>query len=280
MRRIGFHTSIAGGIHKSLQRTAELGCDTLQIFSHNPRGWAFSARDPEETRLFREGKEALDIRPVFVHTSYLINLASYQKDLLRKSIDMVIHEMNIADDIGADYVVLHTGSASGDIPATARKRASASLKDISASGSWKAGLLLENTAGERGDITSAIPELSELLENVTGNLIAGICLDTCHAFSAGYDISTPEGTDTLVNELEKYIGTDKVKLLHVNDSKGQAGSGLDRHEHIGRGRIGMQGFRLFLNNAFFSGIPVIMETPNKSEDDDTRNLKTLRKLLR
>ncbi len=280
MRRIGFHTSIAGGIHKSLQRTAALGCDTLQIFSHNPRGWAFSARDPEEARLFREGKEALDIRPVSVHTSYLINLASSQKDLLRKSIDMVIHEMNIADDIGADYVVLHTGSASGDIPATARKRASASLNDISASGSWKAGLLLENTAGERGDITSAIPELSELLANVPGNLIAGICLDTCHAFSAGYDISTPEGIDTLVNELEKYIGTDKVKLLHVNDSKGQAGSGLDRHEHIGRGRIGMQGFRLFLNNPFFSGIPVIMETPKKSEDDDTRNLKTLRKLLR
>lgn len=279
VRRIGFHTSIAGGIHKSLQKAVETGCNTLQIFSHNPRGWAISPRDQDETRLFRELKTTLDITPIFIHTSYLINLASKNKDLLKKSVAMVIREMDIADEVGADYVVLHTGSASGDNPDTARKRAAASLRSISETGTWKARLLLENTAGERGDITSSVRDLSELLETVPGNLIAGICLDTCHAFSAGYDISSEKGINELIAEADKYVGSTRIKLLHLNDSKGQAGSGIDRHEHIGKGHIGVKGFKLLLKSPFFSGIPIILETPKKSEDDDLKNLRTLKKII-
>ena len=280
MLRIGFHTSIAGGIHKSLQRTAEIGCNTLQIFSHNPRGWAISARDPDEKRLFRELRATLDITPVFIHTSYLINLASQNEVLLRKSVEMVIHELHSADEIGADYVVLHTGSATGDNPDKARKRAAAALNTVTASGNWRAQLLLENTAGERGDITSSISDISELLENVPGSLIAGICLDTCHAFSAGYDLGTREGVNALIAEADSYIGRNRIKLLHVNDSKGQVGSGIDRHEHIGSGYIGVKGFKFILNNPFFSGIPMILETPKKAEDDDLKNLRALKKIIK
>jgi deoxyribonuclease-4 len=149
MRRVGVHTSIAGGLHRSLERAQALGCNTLQIFSHNPRGWTLTERDPEETRAFRELKKQYDISPVFIHTAK-------ERSLVRKSIDMVVNEMKIADKIGADYVVLHTGSASGEDPGVARKRATACLAEVSERGKWRTGLLLENTAGERGDITSKI----------------------------------------------------------------------------------------------------------------------------
>src|SRR3990172_4267579 len=164
MRRIGVHTSIAGGLHKSMERIAALGCNTVQIFSHNPRGWGLGERSRDDVFSFRKLKKEYDITPAFIHTSYLINLASSDRRLIRKSIDMVIAEMQIADAIGAEYVVLHTGSASGDDPKTARKRAADCLKEVSKKGEWQAGLLLENTAGERGDITSRGGEIAEKIE--------------------------------------------------------------------------------------------------------------------
>src|SRR5512134_3221295 len=158
--RLGVHTSIAGGLSLSLERARELGCNTMQIFSHNPRGWALPDRSPGEAACFRELREKYSISPVYIHTSYLINLASPNRELREKSINMVVEEMNIADFLGAEFVVLHTGSASGDDPASARERAVSSLIEVSGRGKWDAGLLLENTAGERGDITSGIGELA------------------------------------------------------------------------------------------------------------------------
>jgi deoxyribonuclease-4 len=279
-RRIGVHTSIAGGLHLSLERARELGCNTIQIFSHNPRGWEIKRKDAEEIRGFIEARRKYDISPVFIHTSYLINLASGNPSLAARSVDMVLQELDIADSVGAEYVVLHTGSASGEDPAAARKRAIASLKEIAGRGEWKAGLVLENTAGERGDITSKLKEISVIMEQVPGRLISGICLDTCHAFSAGYDISSDDGIQLLSDEIRKYIGRGKIRLLHLNDTKGALGSGLDRHEHIGQGKIGLRGFKHFINHKFFSDIPMILETPKKSPDDDLKNLKTVRKLMR
>lgn len=275
-RRIGVHVSIAGGIDKGLERAKDLGCTTVQMFSHNPRGWRIGNRGEEEIARFRELKNALDISPVFIHTSYLINLASPSHDLTGRSAAMVIEELNIADRINAEYVVLHTGSASGDDPASARRRAIEALKKIAGKGRWKAGLLLENTAGERGDITSHIYELAEIIDLVKPGLIAGICLDTCHAFSAGYDISTAEGVDALAEEIGRCCGRNMLRLVHLNDSKKRIGSGVDRHEHIGEGAIGKKGFRRFVNHPFFTGIPLVLETPKNSEDDDRRNLKTVR----
>ena len=279
-RRIGVHTSIAGGLHLSMERARELGCNTIQIFSHNPRGWKIKRKDTEEISLFIETRRKYGISPAFIHTSYLINLASGNPSLAARSVDMLLQELNIADSVGAEYVVLHTGSASGEDPAVARKRAIKCLKEIAGSGAWQAGLLLENTAGERGDITSKINEISEIMEKVPERLISGICLDTCHAFSAGYDIGADDGIQLLSDEIKKHIGRDKVRLLHLNDAKGVLGSGLDRHEHIGQGKIGLRGFKHFINHKFFSDIPIILETPKKFPDDDLKNLEIVRKLIR
>jgi len=175
-RRVGVHTSIAGGLNLSLERARELGCNTMQIFSHNPRGWEIKRKGAEEIRVFTEIRRQYDISPIFIHTSYLVNLASGKPSLAERSMDMVVHELDIADSIGAEYVVLHTGSASGEDPGIARKRAIACLSDIARKWEWQAGLLLENTAGERGDITSRIEEIAELIEKVPGKLIAGYVL--------------------------------------------------------------------------------------------------------
>lgn len=276
--RIGVHVSIAGGIDKGLERARELGCSAVQMFSHNPRGWELGKRPPEEILRFRELKQKFDLSPVVIHTSYLINLASSRTELFDKSVNMVIQELNIADEINADYVVLHTGSASGDLPETARQRAVEALRQVASQGRWKAGLLLENTAGERGDITSRIAEMAWIMEKVQSGLITGICLDTCHAFSAGYDIATERGINRLADEIGQYVSNDHLKLIHLNDSKKPMGSGVDRHEHIGEGTIGREGLKKFLGHPFFLNIPLILETPKKSDEDDMRNLSIVREL--
>lgn len=279
VRRLGVHTSIAGGLHLSLERARELGCNTIQIFSHNPRGWALRERELDEISLFKNLAERYSIAPVFIHTSYLINLASTDRLLRKKSMEMVIAELRIADSIGARFVVLHTGSASGDDPRAARKRASAVLREVSKRGRWQAGLLLENTAGESGDIASRIEEISDIMENVPAGLISGICLDTCHAFAAGYCLTSEEGIDSLAGDIRKYVGAGGIRLLHLNDSKGDLSSGVDRHEHIGKGKIGMKGFISLLKNPFYSGVPLILETPKRLKNDDAMNLGVVKRLI-
>jgi deoxyribonuclease-4 len=280
MRRLGVHTSIAGGIEKSLERAAQLGCNTLQIFSHSPRVWHVKERSQEEYASFRRLRQQTGIEPVFVHTSYLINLASRDRPLSKKSVAMVTEEMNIADLIGADYLVLHTGSAAGDDPREARKRAVAALSQVSKNGEWRTGILLENTAGERGDITSAIAELCAVMEQVDEKLVAGVCIDTCHAYAAGYDVASVAGLATFSEELERNLGCEKVRLIHLNDSRGGIGSRLDRHEHIGKGKIGIKGFTNFLRHRCFAGVPIILETPKKTENDDPTNLRTVKSIIR
>lgn len=274
-RRIGVHVSIAGGLDKGLERARSLGCSTVQLFSHNPRGWGIGSRDEQEIARFRTLKKEFDIRPIFIHTSYLINLASAQADLLKRSVDMIRAELDIADAINAEYVVLHTGSASGDLPEAARKRAVEALKQVADQGSWKAGLLLENTAGERGDITSHIADIASIIEKVPTGLIAGLCLDTCHAFSAGYDIAADDGIERLAEEIGQYVTKEDLRLIHLNDSKKPLGSGVDRHEHIGEGAIGTAGLKKFLLHPFFLNIPLVLETPRKSDEDDKRNLENV-----
>lgn len=280
MRRLGVHTSIAGGLSLSLERAHALGCNTMQIFSHNPRGWTIKEISEEESARFKTLRQRLDISPVYIHTSYLINMASKDSILRRKSIAMLREEMNRADALGADFVILHTGSASGGDDCLSRQRAIAAVNEVAQTGTWQAGLLIENTAGERGDISSKITDLAEILNGVYGSLISGICFDTCHAFSAGYDMSDDEGIQKIVREIETPITMQKVKLIHLNDSKGERGSGIDRHEHIGLGKIGVAGLQQLIHSRPFCNVPVILETPKKQESDDPRNLRTVRKMLR
>jgi deoxyribonuclease-4 len=279
MRRLGVHTSIAGGLHLSFERANRLKCNTVQIFSHNPRGWAVKPVSEEDVSKFKSLRRMFDISPVYVHTSYLINMASRDSILRKKSSDMLVMEMDRADTIDADYVVLHAGSAAGDDENLSRKRAINTLNKIADMGRWKAGLLIENTAGERGDISSTIVDLSEIIAGTKSSLISGICIDTCHAFAAGYNICDDEGINRISNEIKKYIGFDKVKLIHLNDSKGNIDSGIDRHEHIGLGKIGSRGLRQFINFSSFRDIPLILETPKKRENDDRINLRIVRRML-
>jgi deoxyribonuclease-4 len=279
MRRLGVHTSIAGGIHLSLERARELGCNTVQLFSHNPRSWLVHEIPVGSVAKFRELKEVYDISPIFIHTSYLINLAAVSGEIREKSVLLLIREMDIADSLDADYVVLHTGSSSQDGAEAGRRRAVEALRAVSRVKSWRTKLLLENTAGERGDISSRIGDLADIADGTDSQLIGGICLDTCHAFQAGYEISKEEGVATIAAEIERLFGPDTVKLVHLNDSKRDFNSRVDRHEHIGAGGIGEEGLRRFISHPAFSKIPLILETPKKSEDDDPRNLKAVRRLF-
>ncbi len=280
MRRLGVHTSISGGLHLCLERAAALGCNTLQIFSHNPRGWAVKTITEENASIFKSLRLKLDIAPLFVHASYLINMASKDMLLRRKSIDLLATEMNRAAAIGAEYVILHTGSAAADDAAIARKRAIDTLNEVALMGRWKTGLLIENTAGERGDISSRIEDLAEILNGVRRSMITGICFDTCHAYAAGYDIKSEKGILFLLHEAEKNMVLQKIRLIHLNDSKGNAGSHIDRHEHIGIGKIGKEGLARLINVGPLRDIPLILETPKKQPADDSMNLVKVRKMIR
>lgn len=280
MRRLGVHTSIAGGIHLALERAEGLGCTTVQIFSHNPRSWRVRPIPDDSLSKFRDFKKRFDINPVYIHTSYLINLASADGEVRGKSRQLLVQEMDMADSLDADYVVLHTGSASKDDGETGRRRAVESLRTVSHRNHWKAVLLLENTAGERGDISSRIVDLAEIMDKAGGVLIGGVCLDTCHAFQAGYEISKEEGVAEMAGEIGKHLGLEKVKLIHLNDAKRSFNSRVDRHEHIGSGTIGKEGLGTFINHPAFRDVPLILETPKKSEDDDPRNLKVVRRLFK
>ncbi len=278
-RRIGVHTSIAGGIYLSLERARELGCSTIQIFSHNPRQWSTSEIPKDSIAKFKQLRSDYDINPVFIHSSYLINLAAMDKSLLEKSGRLLAREMDLADSLGADYVVLHTGSASKDQENNARRRSIQALERISKEKKWKARLLLENTAGEMGDISSGIRDLVSIMDGVNQGLVGGLCIDTCHAFAAGYNLSDKDGLAEFIQELQTHAGLDAVKLIHFNDSKKDYNSKVDRHEHIGEGRIGKEGLKRFLNHPALKSVPIVLETPKKNDGDDIRNLKVVRDWL-
>lgn len=274
-RRLGVHASIAGGLHMALRRAKKLGCGTVQVFSHNPRSWKTGPLDAGDAALFMRVKDEFDLRPVFVHASYLINIASADEALRMRSTALLREEMARADAMGAEFVVLHPGSARDE---NGRQRAALSLREVLGVKVYRAGLLIENTSGKRGDIASSVVEVAMLME-MAGGLAGGVCVDTCHAFAAGYDLARMEGVEVLADEVERLIGAGMVKLVHLNDSKGAPGSGLDRHEHIGKGGIGLGGLERLLAHRVFSEAPVILETPKERDADDSVNLRRVRKML-
>jgi deoxyribonuclease-4 len=277
--RLGVHTSITGGISKSIERAVSLDCNTMQIFSHNPRQWRQISIPAEEIKRFKILRKKYNIEPVFIHASYLINLASLSNKILKKSIKLLSYELINADRLGVEYVILHTGSAGGEDEKRARKRAVQSILKATGSAKCSSSVLLENTAGEKGDITSSIHTLAEVIEGCNSDSIGGICIDTCHAFSSGYDLTVREGVRNLLSEIDKYIGVEKLKLIHLNDSKRPLGSGVDRHEHIGKGFIGLKGFKEIFSDRRISNIPIVLETPKRDDEDDKRNLRKIFNIL-
>jgi deoxyribonuclease-4 len=278
-RRLGVHTSIAGGVPLSLDRARKLRCSTMQIFSHNPRGWARRAIGKAEANEFRRLSEEYDIRPVFIHSSYLINLASPDSLVRKKSVRLLVFELRMAELLGVDYVVLHPGKAAGQPIKEAMEKTVRSLREVRKMAGARSGILLENTAGQRGDISSFIPLIGEIIDGSPPGLIRGLCLDTCHAYAAGYNIADTACLERLRDEIKKYLAPLKVELIHLNDSKKGLSSGVDRHEHIGKGEIGRKGLRRFLSSSFLGEVPLVLETPKASEGDNIKNLAKVRKML-
>jgi len=271
---LGVHVSISGKLSHAVDRASELGCSTMQIFSRSPRGWKAGPMDPAEIERFRQGRERAKIAPLAIHASYLINLAATDDALFGKSISALEEELERGDQLGADYLVVHVGSSAQGGLKFGITRVVEALKRVKTA-SVQTRLLLENTAGERGDIGSKMDELGEILSRLGRDPNIGLCLDTCHAFAAGYDISHRKGVEAWVKGIEATVGLNRVKLFHVNDSKKGLGCRVDRHEHIGKGGIGLDGFKAIVRHPWIQKVPMILETPKEQPGDDRRNLDTL-----
>ena len=278
--RFGFHVSISGGFSLAVQRAYEIGCTTMQIFSRNPRGWAVKPLDPDDIAEFKRLREQWDIGPVFVHTNYLINLASPKPDLYERSIEQFVIDLERTEHLGAEYLVTHLGSASGQEPAWMIDRVAAALNMAMRLHTPKATILLENTAGEKGDVGYELGQVQAVLALLKDSARVGMCYDTCHGFAAGYDIRTKKGVDALAAEIKSTVGLERLKGIHLNDCLRDFGSRVDRHWHIGEGKIGDNGFKAFLSHPAFRNLPLIMETPKENDEDEVRNLRKVKALAR
>lgn len=278
--RIGFHVSISGGFSLAVQRAFELGCTTMQIFSRNPRGWTVKPLDRDDIAEFKKLREKWDIVPVFVHTNYLINLASPRPDLYEKSVEQFVIDLERTERLGAEYLVTHLGSASGKDPGWMIERVAGALNMSMKLHPPKATILLENTAGESGDVGYELEQIGEVISKLNDPSHIGVCYDTCHGFAAGYDIRTKKGVDALAARIGSTVGLDRIKGMHLNDCLRDFGSRIDRHWHIGEGKIGLDGFRVLLNHPKFKDVPKIMETPKETEEDDPRNMKIVKTLIK
>jgi deoxyribonuclease-4 len=276
--RIGFHVSISGGFSLAVQRAFELGCTCMQIFSRNPRGWTVKPLDRNDIAEFRRLREQWDIGPVFVHTNYLINLASSRPDLYEKSVEQFVIDLERTEALGAEYLVTHLGSASGRNEDWMIERVSSALNMAMKLHPPKATTLLENTAGESGDVGYTLEQVQEVISRLADSSRIGICYDTCHGFAAGYDIRTQNGVDALAEKIASTVGLKRLKGMHLNDCLKDFNSRVDRHWHIGEGKIGLDGFKILLNHPTFKDIPKIMETPKETEEDDPRNMKIVKSL--
>ena len=278
--RIGIHTSIAGRLEQAAERAQELGCDAFQIFSSSPRNWTSAGIRPLEAEAFRQRRHALGLAPLVIHDNYLINLASPQPVLRSRSIQAFRAELERALALQADYLVMHPGSALGLPRRQALANVAAGLRQAMR-GLQLNGLqiLLENTAGQGSALGADLKELAELLY-AAPELNLGVCLDTAHLFAAGYDIRRAEGLEDTLATAHTAIGLDRVKVIHANDSKVALGARVDRHEHIGKGKIGLEAFRRLLHHPTLAGKTFILETPIDRPGDDRRNVGALRRLAR
>jgi deoxyribonuclease-4 len=263
---LGSHLSIAGGMHNALLKSAEYGFAAVGMFVRNQVQWRVPPLSDERVALFRRTRRRLGIRPVVAHGSYLVNLAGRQTTR-RRSIDAVAADLHRCSRLGIEYLVLHCGHL--DDAAKGIRRICTGLDEaFAATGDCRTRLLLETAAGAGSELGSSFEQLAEMLACVRDARRVGVCLDTCHIFAAGYDIRTPKAYAAAMERFNRVVGLKRLKAIHVNDSKGKLGRGLDRHQHVGRGEIGLAGLANFLNDPRLRRLPFILETP-KGIDPDT-----------
>jgi len=275
--RIGAHISIAGGVSKSIGRAKAAGCEAVQIFSGNPRGWKIKPFDPEELKRFHLLCHQEDIRPVIIHSPYLINLAAPDETIYRKSMVAFRNELVRADQLGADGFVIHIGHHLGEgIESGIRKMADSLRESIDSLPELKTRILLENTAGEGSSLGHRAEYIAEIMEfSGVGDKLY-LCFDTCHAYVSGYDIATARGLDETMDKIDRLIGLDRLRVVHFNDTKFGLGSRRDRHEHIGEGKIGMAGMKRIARHPALQEKTFILETPKDTPESDLRNISLLK----
>jgi len=273
--------SIAGGLGEAFARGRAAGCNTIQIFTKNNSQWRARPLEEREVEAFRAAAHQSGISPVVAHTSYLINVASPEPMLFRKSVEALCLEAERAETLGIPSLVLHPGAHLGRGTPEGLKRAAEALDILHTRlPDARLRILLEGTAGQGTALGVRFEELAAIFALVAHPEPLAVCLDTCHLFAAGYEIRTAKGYRETLRAFEATVGLDRLKAIHLNDSKGERGSRVDRHEHIGKGRIGREGFQHFVRDRRLDGIPMILETP-KDDDPlraDRRNLRLLRTL--
>ena len=282
-RRIGIHTSSAGGAQNAAERAYRLGCNTFQMFSSSPRQWApYELARPQCDEMKRL-REKYDLKPLVIHTNYLVNLASVNQLFLKKSIEAFRGEIERALALGAEYLVLHPGSFRGADREQGLLQTAAAIA-AAAQGLDLAGhnltITIENTAGAEYSLGASFEQVAEVLEYLRHLVPVAACIDTCHTHVAGYDIVSEQGMQDTLRRLEETVGLRDVRVWHCNDAKAARGSKLDRHQHIGKGQIGLAPFRWLLNDARLSHAAFIAETPIDEPGDDSRNVEALKKLVK
>ena len=276
--KFGCHIQISGGLVKAVDRAVERGCETMQVFVSNPRGWKHSDILPGDIAAFRRRCEEEGVLPVFVHTIYLINLAAPADEVWERSIDALVMNMQAAARIGSAAVVTHLGSHGGEGEDFGIGRVIAALEIVLSRCVEPVPVLLETTAGSGKSVGHSFGQLGKILGYFPGDKRLGLCFDTCHAFAAGYELRTPGGLEETLEELDGEVGLERLVLVHANDSKGDKGSRLDRHQHIGEGMLGLEAFGHMVNHRAFRGLPWILETPEMTVEKDRENLRRLRSL--
>jgi deoxyribonuclease-4 len=278
-RRIGIHTSIAGGVENAAERAYRLGCNTFQIFSSSPRQWQPYSLSRTQCEVMRNLRHKYNLMPLVIHANYLINLAGNNDEFHRKSITAFRGEVERATALGAEYLVVHAGSHRGGTREQGLKRmAEAIAQSVEGCNLADTGLtiLIENTAGAEYSLGGRFKDLAELIELLRPIAPVAACIDTCHTHVSGYDLVSEEGCDLTLRHLEATIGLREVRVWHCNDAKAERGSGLDRHQHIGAGKIGIEAFRRLLNDPRLSHAAFIAETPIDKPGDDLMNVETLK----
>ncbi len=277
--RFGFHISIGGGFHRVAERARRLGCQTIQIFSHNPRQWKSSSLSEDEVKMFKEDIAREEIYPVFVHMPYLPNLASPEESLYSKSVESLYKDLIRTGILAIPYLVIHLGSKGNSEEGEALARISQAISETFIRVRNKVIILLENTAGQGTEVGYTFSQIKAISDQVEDRNRIGVCLDTAHAFEAGYDLSRAKGLEEAIEDFDRSIGLEKLYLIHLNDSKTPLGSRVDRHWHIGEGYIGLEGFRRIVNHRQLSHLSAIMETPRQDDRDDLKNMSVIRGLI-
>ena len=277
--RIGAHVSISGGVKKAVERQKQETGNCGQIFAGSPRTWKVSEYEEEQGQKFKAEREKQGQNPYVIHSTYLVNLATPKDDLFEKSLKCLQSELEAAQKLGVEYVVFHPGAHTGSGRDTGIERIAEGIDRLDIP--QDVTLLLENTAGKGTTLGKSMGELREMMEKTdTEDNKLGVCIDTCHAHAAGYNLADEKGFQDFIQEVEEDLGFDNLKVLHLNDSKDERGSEKDNHQDIGYGNIGEKGFSNIVNSERLQDVPMIVETPQDNVDSYEENIEKIRELKR